>query len=85
MKTTKTKTIPKAESTFKVERAYLAGVSDSDGRSCSAEDYERLGTPLMDLIPSLVGSHSAPEIVEIAKKLEAIGADFTKLVQDTAD
>jgi hypothetical protein len=66
--------------TESVERAYLGRVvSDWDGRSCSGDDYVNLGIPLMTVIPELRESYSAPQIVEIAKKLEACGCDFTKL------
>jgi hypothetical protein len=61
----------KRKPTFNVERAYCAGVSDSDGWSC-----ERLGDPLMNLIPALVGGYSGQQIVKFAK-------NFTKLAQET--
>lgn len=72
-----------AKPRFKVERAYLGEVSDTDGRSCSAEEYTTLGVPLMNLIPGVVGTYTYPQIVEFAKTLQACGCDFAKLAEQT--
>lgn len=51
---------------WRIAGAVPAGVFDSDGRSCTAEEAERVRT-VLEVFPELIGKRTIPDIAERLK------------------
>jgi hypothetical protein len=56
----------KENSGYRVAGVVPAGVFDTDGRSCTAEEAERVQT-VLEVFPELIGNRTIPEIAERLK------------------
>ena len=56
----------KNNGSWRVANVVPAGVFDSDGRSCTAEEAERVRT-VLEVFPELIGNRTIPEIAERLK------------------
>lgn len=54
---------------WRIAGAVPAGVFDSDGRSCTADEAERVRT-VLEVFPELIGKRTIPEIAE---RLKSVG------------
>ena len=56
----------KDDSGWRVASVVPTGMFDSDGRSCTAEEAERVRT-VLEVFPELIGQRTIPEIAEVLK------------------